>query len=59
MTWQLLEEAMEVVMEKPPAHLACHSQLKGVLLDWIGKMDGRMDGCYGDDAYLQSVASPK
>jgi hypothetical protein len=42
MTWHLLEDALGVVMEKPPAHLACHSQLKGWLLDWIGKLDGRL-----------------
>jgi hypothetical protein len=42
MAWQLLEETMEVEMEKPPARLVCHSQLKGWLLDWIGKMNGRV-----------------
>ena len=29
-------------MEKPPYQLACHAELKGWLLDWIGKSQGNM-----------------
>jgi hypothetical protein len=29
-----------VTLDKPPRNLSCHSELKGWLLDWIGKEKG-------------------
>jgi hypothetical protein len=38
MTWNLFTQETGIQVEKPPARLKCHSELKGWLLDWIGKV---------------------
>jgi hypothetical protein len=41
LAWNLLSEEVGCSLDKPPARLACHSDLKGWLLDWIGKSKGK------------------
>jgi ribonuclease HI len=35
--WEFLREKTGLKFEAPPKRLACHAELKGWLLDWIGK----------------------
>jgi hypothetical protein len=42
LVWKCLKEEAGVSPEKPPTRLANHSELKGWLLDWIGKSDRKL-----------------
>ena len=38
--WTLLSEKTGLLWEPPPKRLTCHAELRGWLLDWIGKSNG-------------------
>jgi hypothetical protein len=35
-------DVTDIQIDQPPTRLACHSELKGWLLDWLGRVDGEM-----------------